>query len=93
MATKTKAENTINLKSSKLLVIVESPNKVKHVQDYLRSAGYNVRVAASVGHIMELSDGGSYYNSGINPEKDFELNLNVSGDKHEVVTKLKAQAA
>lgn len=45
---------------------------------------------ASVGHIMTLGNGGSYYNSGISPEKDFEMNLEVSDDKHKVVDQLKA---
>jgi len=78
-----------DLKSKKLLVIVESPNKVAHIKEYLKNAGYNVSVTASVGHIMHLADGGSYYNSGISPSKDFELNLEVADDKHQVVNKLK----
>ena len=81
-----------NLKDKKLLVIVESPNKVSHIQKYLRDAGYKVSVMASVGHIMQLADGGSYYNSGVNPKNDFELNLKVSEDKNKVVEQLKAQA-
>ena len=79
-----------DLKSKKLLVICESPNKVSHIREYLKKAGYQVTVMASVGHIMELANGGSYYNSGINPEKDFELNLKVSEDKYQVVQNLKA---
>ena len=80
-----------DLKDKKLLVIVESPNKVAHIRDYLKKAGYNVTVAASVGHIMSLANGGNYYNSGVDPEKGFELNLKISEDKHQVVTKLKEQ--
>lgn len=79
-----------DLKSKKLLIIVESPNKISHIKEYLKKAGYQVTVMASVGHIMELANGGSYYNSGINPEKDFELNLKVSEDKYQVVQNLKA---
>lgn len=81
-----------DLKSKKILVIVESPNKVSHIQKYLRDAGYKVNVMASVGHIMSLADGGSYYNSGVDPKNDFELNLKVSEDKYQVVQKLKDQA-
>lgn len=81
-----------DLKSKKILVIVESPNKVAHIQKYLRDAGYKVSVMASVGHIMSLADGGSYYNSGVDPKNDFELNLKVSEDKYQVVQKLKDQA-
>lgn len=80
-----------DLKSKKLLIIVESPNKVSHIKDYLQKAGYNVRVMASVGHIMELANGGNYYNSGVDPDKEFEPNLKVADEKKEVVKKLKAQ--
>ena len=51
-----------DLKSKKILVIVESPTKEHKIQKYLRDAGYKVSVMASVGHIMSLADGGSYYN-------------------------------
>ena len=81
-----------DLKSKKILIIVESPNKVSHIQKYLRDAGYKVSVMASVGHIMSLADGGSYYNSGVDPKNDFELNLKVSEDKYKVVEQLKTQA-
>ena len=79
-----------DLKSKKLLVIVESPNKVAHIREYLRKAGYQVNVMASVGHIMQLGNGGPYANSGVDPSKDFELNLQVSEDKYKVVQDLKA---
>ena len=78
-----------DLKSKKILVIVESPNKVSHIRDYLRKAGYQVNVQASVGHIMQLGNGGPYVNSGVNPNKDFELNLEISEDKYKVVQELK----
>ena len=80
------------LKNKKILVIVESPNKVQHIQKYLRDAGYKVNVMASVGHIMSLADGGSYYNSGVDPKNNFDLNLKVSEDKYKVVQQLKDQA-
>ena len=79
-----------DLKSKKLLVIVESPNKISHIRDYLRKAGYQVNVMTSVGHIMQLGNGGPYANSGVNPDKDFELNLQVSEDKYKTVQDLKA---
>ena len=81
-----------DLKNKKILVIVESPNKVQHIQKYLRDAGYKVNVMASVGHIMSLADGGSYYNSGVDPKNNFDLNLKVSEDKYKVVQQLKDQA-
>ena len=76
-------------KNLKYLVIVESPNKCQHFQDYLRKAGYKVNVVASVGHISNIKDGGNYYNTGLNPQNDFEMNLAISEDKHKVVQQLK----
>lgn len=81
------------LQNKKILVIVESPNKCAHVQEYLKKAGYNVKVMASVGHIMELSNGGNYYNTGIDPTKDFKMDIKVSSEKRDVVNKLKTQVA
>ena len=78
-----------DLKSKKLLVIVESPNKIAHIREYLKKAGYNATVMASVGHIMQLGNGGNYYNSGVDPNNSFELNLEVAEDKHQVVQNLK----
>lgn len=79
-------------KDKKILVIVESPNKVSTIKNILKKAGYdNINVSASVGHIMELANGGSYHNTGIEPTKEFELNLKVSEDKHKVVQQLKDQ--
>ena len=80
------------LRDKKILVIVESPSKATHIKDYLRKEGYQVNVMASVGHIMEVANGGTYHNSGIEPTKDFELNLKVSEDKYKVVQQLKDQA-
>lgn len=78
-------------KKLKYLVICESPNKTKNLQHYITDAGYNVKVMASVGHIAEVKDGGNYYNTGIDPQNEFKLNLAVSTDKKEVVDKLIAQ--
>ena len=78
-------------KNLKYLVIVESPNKTKHFQEYLKKAGYQVTVMASVGHIANIKDGGTYYNTGIEPTEDFKMNLAVSDDKHKVVEQLKAK--
>lgn len=84
---------SIDVKNKKILVIVESPNKCSTITSILKKAGYEkATVTASLGHIMELGDGGKYHNSGIDPENDFELNLKISQDKHETVKKLKALA-
>ncbi len=79
-------------KSLKYLVICESPNKISHIQKYLRDAGYKVSVMASVGHIAEIKNGGSYYNTGIDPKNDFKMSLAVSEDKYKVVEQLKSAA-
>lgn len=82
----------MDLKETKFLVIVESPNKVSTISSILKKAGYKkATVMASVGHIMELGNGGNYYNSGIEPSKDFEMNLKISADKVDVVRKLTDQ--
>ena len=82
-----------DIKNKKILVIVESPNKCSTITNILKKAGYtNITVTASLGHIMELGDGGNYHNSGIDPTKEFELNLKISQDKHETVKKLKTLA-
>lgn len=82
-----------DLKESKILVIVESPSKGEHIQEYLKKGGYKyAKVMASKGHIMELANGGTYFNSGITPEKDFEMNLQVDADKTGLVKGLKAAA-
>ena len=82
-------------KTDKILVIVESPNKVKTISGILKKAGYTkATVMASVGHIMQLADDRkSFKNSGVYPENNFDLNLRVSSDKHDVVEKLKLQAS
>ena len=80
------------LKSKRILIIVESPNKVKTISKILKDAGYSKAVVmASVGHISEIRNGGSYYNSGIEPTKGFEMDLAVAPEKHDVVMKLKTQ--
>ena len=81
---------TENLKSKKLLVIVESPNKCSHIRDYLQKAGYNVKVMASVGHIMELANAkDSFKNSGVYVDDGFRMNLKVSYDSEKTVNGLK----
>ena len=79
--------------TDKILVIVESPNKVKTISSILKKAGYSKAVVmASVGHIMALGNGGPAYNSGIYPKKNFHMNLAVMDDKQKVVTDISNQA-
>lgn len=80
-------------KTEKILVIVESPNKVKTISGILKNAGYTkASVVASVGHIMKLADGGPAYNSGIYPKQKFKMNLVVADDKQKVVEAITQQA-
>lgn len=76
-------------KSDKILIIVESPNKVKTISGILKNAGYTkATVMASVGHIMKLADGGPAYNSGIYPKQKFKMKLEVAEDKKKVVNEI-----
>ena len=80
-------------KSESALIIVESPNKVKTITAILKQAGFNkAAVAASVGHIMKLADGGTAFNSGIYPDKNFKMNLEIDATKQKVVRELKEKA-
>lgn len=80
-------------KAEKILVIVESPNKVKTISKILKDAGYSKAVVlASVGHIMALADGGPAYNSGIYPKQKFRMNLVIAEGKQKVVDEIKLQA-
>lgn len=79
--------------TGKVLVIVESPNKVKTISGILKKAGYtNTSVVASVGHIMSLGNGGPAYNSGIYPKQQFKMNLAVAEEKKKVVSDISLQA-
>jgi DNA topoisomerase-1 len=90
--TKSTATAATSLKDSKILIIVESPNKVKTISNILKTEGYkHASVVASVGHVMELGHGGPAFNSGIYPAENFKMNLQVSEDKKKVVENLKAQ--
>lgn len=79
------------LKDKKILVIVESPNKVAHIREYIKKAGYeHVNVMASVGHISNLQNAAdSYHNTGVYPDQGFKLAYEVTEDKKEVVNNLK----
>lgn len=78
----------------KLLVIVESPNKVSTISKILKDLGYtNAVVMASIGHTTKIKDNHkSYRNTGIYPEEDFRVDWAVDPDKKSVVDGLKAQA-
>ena len=80
-------------KTDSILVIVESPTKAKTITEILEKAGYiNVTVLASVGHIVKLADGGSTYNSGIYPDKNFQMDLVIDPEKRKITTEITKQA-
>ncbi len=70
------------------LLIVESPTKAKHIQEFLGS-GWQVK--ASLGHIRDLARTGDA--SYVRPP-EFRMNYEVTDDKHkEIVAGLKSAAA
>lgn len=85
--------NIEKLKTYKhILLICESPNKVKTISKILKDLNLNnIYVKASVGHISAIKDSGEY-NMGINP-KTFEMDLAITKDKKDVVKDLKAQVS
>ena len=77
-------------KEDRILLIVESPNKVKTISSILKDLGYkNIIVQASVGHISHIKDSG-LYNMGIEPNT-FDITFEISPDKKDIVNKLKEQ--
>lgn len=90
---KSKTLDTTDLKSKQILVIVESPNKVAHVREYIQKAGYkHVIVKASVGHIMEIRSKGGFANTGIFPDENFRMDIGVDPEKNKVAEEIKALA-
>ena len=81
-------------KSKNILILVESPTKVKSVGQIVKGLGYkNVKVLATVGHTTEIKNvKGSYKNTGIYPDNNFKVTYMVSEDKHKVVEDIKTQA-
>lgn len=76
-------------KQDNILVIVESPQKAKTISCIIKKAGFSkTTVLASVGHIIRLNDGGPAFNSGIYPDKDFQMDLGVEPEKKKVVDKI-----
>jgi DNA topoisomerase I len=72
----------------KTLVIVESPAKAHHIQDYL---GKDYVVMASVGHITELAKGGRF-GLGVDIDNNFKPRYVISDDKVEVLENLMTAA-
>jgi len=71
----------------KYVLVVESPSKIKKIKEILKSLGpdyKNYDVAASYGHITELSKG----SAGIDKKDNFKPTYNVSAEKKDVVKTL-----
>ena len=68
-----------------ILLIVESPNKIKSIMKYL---GENYIVKASVGHIMDLPND----TLGIDIKNNFTPNYQINKDKKQVVEDLQKVA-
>lgn len=81
-------------KKQKLLVIVESPNKVHTVAEIFKELGYEkTTVMASVGHTTQIKDKyGSYKNTGIYPKDNFRVEWEIDPEKYSIIEKLRAQA-
>ena len=71
---------------SKTLVIVESPGKIKKINEYL---GNEYIVKASFGHVQDLDK----KNMSIDIENNFKPNYIISPDKTKVVKELKDLAS
>ncbi len=69
------------------LLIVESPTKAHHIQEFL---GSDWQVKASIGHVRDLEKSGDL--SHVRPP-DFKMNYSISDDKKDTVAGLKAAAA
>jgi DNA topoisomerase I len=69
-------------------VIVESPAKARHIQEYL---GNNYIVMASKGHITELAKGGKH-GLGVDVENNFKPHYMLMSDKLDVMDALLAAA-
>jgi len=82
----TEAAKTHQKKSSKKLVIVESPAKARTIEQYL---GKNYIVRASVGHVRDLLRS----RLSVDVENDFEPEYRVPNDKRETVKELRAAVA
>ncbi|WP_036437057.1 type I DNA topoisomerase [Mycoplasma elephantis] len=78
------------MENTKTLVIVESPNKIKAIQKYLKNNGIDCDVEATIGHIAILPTSGKD-RLGIDLENWIPL-YKIDPAKRKVVSNLKAKA-
>ena len=71
--------------NQKSLLIVESPTKVKTIQQYL---GKEYDVISCVGHVKDLPKN----DLGIDLENDFKIKLAVLPDKKDFITELRKKS-
>lgn len=74
-------------KKERILFIVESPTKAKHIKEFLPS---NYIVMASQGHVTRLADTGDF-NIGIDFKNNFKPIYEITDEKKDIVRKLKEQ--
>ena len=70
------------------LVIVESPNKTKSIQQYLKNDNDDYHVLASYGNIRDIAKSGTD-NLGVDIEHDFKPTYEVLPSKRRIVSRLK----
>ena len=79
-------------KNKRILILVESPEKAKTITKIFRDAGYSkVIIQATFGHFTKIADGKGYFNTGIYPDKNFEMDYVIDDSKKDIVKKLKEQ--
>lgn len=77
----------VNASKERILMIVESPVKVKTLKQILPD---NYIIMASVGHVAKIANTG-LFNMGIDVENNFEEDYQIDDSKKEVISKLKEQ--
>lgn len=78
-------------KKKRYLIIVESPEKSRHITKIFRDAGYNnVVVMATIGHFTSIDAEGGYYNTGVDIS-DFSVKYKLDRGKMDNINHLKEQ--
>lgn len=79
-------------KNKRYLIIVESPEKSRHITEIFRKEGYNkVVVMATIGHFTKMKNGSGYYNTGIDIGNNFAIDYELDHEKLQNINKLKEQ--